>query len=185
MSDSRWTQTIADLKKQFALMESRSHNIGRHFEALQREAESLKIEFLKHSLQKQRKALARERGMGLLIRDKKKIGTSLAVAVGGLIFGGLISKDKYTALNTGISGFDGVLLGLGETNCVVSLEKGLVVMPTNVNLPRGAWVTFESLIAAVDDLKAEAWQKKQLGNLNDIIQKLQQSAKLIYVSLPN
>ncbi len=79
MSDSRWTRTIADLKKELALMESGSRNIGRRSESLQREAEYLKIEFLKYYLEKQRKALARQRGMDLLTRDKKKIGTGLAV----------------------------------------------------------------------------------------------------------
>ncbi len=73
MSDNRWTQTIADLKKELALMESGAHNIGRRYQVLQREAESLKIEFLNYSFEKKREALARQRGMGLLIRDEKKM----------------------------------------------------------------------------------------------------------------
>ena len=59
MSDNEWTQTIADLKKELASIESGSHGIGSRFEILQREAEFLKIEFLKYSLEKQRKAVAR------------------------------------------------------------------------------------------------------------------------------
>ncbi len=157
MSDSRWTQTIANLKKELALMESGSRNIGRRSKVLQREAEFLKIEFLKYSLEKQRKALARQRGMGLLIRDEKKIGASLAMIVGGLILGGLMSKNKYVALNSGLSGLEGALQGFGRTVWAVSLEKGLIVMPSNAILPRGTWVTFESLLAAVHDLKVEAW----------------------------
>ena len=51
----------------------------------------------------------------MLIRDRKKIRTGLAVAAGGLILGGLIVKDKYAALNAGLSGFNGVLQGFGET----------------------------------------------------------------------
>ncbi len=179
MSDSSWTRTIADLKKELALMESGSRNIGRRSESLQREAEYLRIEFLKYYLEKQRKALARQRGMDLLTRDKKKIGTGLAVAVGGLIFGGLMSKDKYTALNTGMSGFDGVLQGFGKTAWLVSLEKELIVAPYDAMSPRKTWVTFESLIAAVDDLKAEALQGTRLGALDDIIHRLRQSSKLL------
>jgi hypothetical protein len=184
MSDSSWTQTIADLKKELALMESGSRNIGRRSESMQRETEYLKIEFLKYSLEKQGKALARQRGMGLLIRDKKKIGTGLAVAVGGLIFGGLISKDKYTALNAGMAGFNGVLQGFGKTAWVVSVEKELIVASYDAMSPRKTWVTLESLTAAIDDLKAEVLQAKKLGTLDNIIQRLQQSTKLIYVSLP-
>jgi len=48
MSDSTWEQTIANLKKELACIESSSQGIGRRFAILQREAESLKIEFLKY-----------------------------------------------------------------------------------------------------------------------------------------
>jgi hypothetical protein len=186
MSDNRWAQTIANLKKELAWIESSSQGIGRRFEILQREAESLKIEFLKHSLEKQRKALARQRGLDLLIRDRKKIGTGLAVAAGGLILGGLITKDKYAALNAGLSGFDGVLQGFGETRWAVSLQKELVIVPYSAIPAKGTWVTLESLIATIHDLKTEALQGKRLGTLDNIIQRLRQSrGKLIYIALPN
>ena len=85
MSYDKCAQTIADLKEELAFIESNSQQVGIHFEILQQEAESLKMEFLKYSLEKQRKAVARQRGFALLIRDRKKIGTGLAVAVGGSI----------------------------------------------------------------------------------------------------
>jgi len=186
MSDSRWSQTIADLKKELACIESSSQDIDRRFEILQREAEFLKMEFLKYSLEKQRKAVARQRGFDLLIRDRKKIGTGLAVAAGGLILGGLITKDKYSALNAGLQGFDGVLQGFGETRWAVSLQKELVIVPYNAIPAKGTWVTLESLIAAIYDLKTEALQGKRLGTLDNIIQRLQQSrGKLIYIALPD
>jgi hypothetical protein len=186
MPDNRWVQTIADLKKELACIESSSQGIGRRFGILQREAESLKIEFLKYSLEKQRKAAARQRGFDLLIRDRKKIGTGLAVAAGGLILGGLIAKDKYAALNAGLSGFNGVLQGFGETRWAVSLQKELVIVPYNAIPAKGTWVTLESLIAAIHDLKTEALQGKRLGTFDNIIQRLQQSrGKLIYIALPN
>jgi len=186
MSDNKWAQTIADLKKELACIESSSQGVGRRFEILQREAESLKIEFLKYSLEKQRKAVARQKGFGLLIRDRKKIGTGLAVTVGASILGGLIAKDKYAALNAGLSGFNGVLQGFGETRWAVSLQKELVIVPYNAIPAKGTWVTLESLIAAIDDLKTETSQGKRLGTLDNIIQRLQQSrGKLIYIALPN
>jgi len=186
MSDNRWTQTIDDLKKELTWIENSSHGIGSRFEILQREAESLKIEFLKYSLEKQREAVACQRGFNLLIRDRKKIGTGLAVAAGGLILGGLIAKDKYAALNAGLSGFNGVLQGFGETRWAVSLQKELVILPCNAIPAKGTWVTLESLIAAIHDLKTEALQGKRLGTLDNIIQRLQQSrGKLIYIAPPN
>jgi hypothetical protein len=186
MSDNKWAQTIADLKKELACIESSSQGVGRRFEILQREAESLKIEFLKYSLEKQRRAVARQGGFALLMRDRKKIGTGLAVTVGGLILGGLIAKDKYAALNAGLSGFNGVLQGFGETRWAVSLQKELVIVPYNAIPAKGTWVTLESLIAAIHDLKTETLQGKRLGTLDNIIQRLQQSrGKLIYIALPN
>jgi hypothetical protein len=186
MSDSTCEQTIANLKKELAWIESNSHGIGSRFEILQREAESLKIEFLKHSLEKQRRALARQRGLDLLVRDGKKIRTGLAVAAGGLILGGLMAKDKYAALNAGLSGFNGVLQGFGETRWAVSLQKELVIVPCNAIPVKGTWVTLESLIAAIYDFKTEALQGKQLGTLDNIIQRLQQSkGKLIYIAPPD
>ena len=183
MSDNRWTQTITDLKKELACIESSSQGIGRRFEIIQREAESLKIEFLRYSLEKQRKAVASQRGFALLIRDRKKIGTGLAVTAGGLILGGLIAKDKYAALNAGLSGFNGVLQGFGETRWAVSLQKELVIVPYDAIPAKGTWVTLESLIAAIYDLKMEALQGKRLGTLDNIIQRLQQSrGKLIGVN---
>jgi len=186
MSDSRWPQTIAALKKELAWIESSSHGIGSRFEILQREAESLKIEFLKYSLEKQREAVTRQRGFDSLIRDRKKIGTGLAVAVSGLIFGGFVAKDKYAALNAGLSGFNGVLQGFGETRWAVSLQKELVIVPYNAIPSKGTWVTLESLIAAIHDLKTEALRGNQLGTLDNIIQRLQHSrGRLIYIGPPD
>ena len=185
MSYDKCTQTIAHLKEALASIESNSQRVGRHFEILQRVAESLKMEFLKYALEKQRKAVARQRGFALLIRDRKKMGTGLAVAVGGSILGGLLAKDKYAALNAGLSGFNGVLQGIGETRWAVSLQKKLVIVPCNAIPAKGTWVTFESLINAIDDLKTEALQGKQLGTLDNFIQRIQQSRrKLIYIVLP-
>jgi hypothetical protein len=51
---------------------------------------------------------------------------------------------------------------------------------------KGTWVTLDSLVAAIDDLKAELLQGKPLGTLDNIIQRLQQSqGKLVYIALFN
>jgi hypothetical protein len=186
MSDSKWAQTIADLKRELACIESSSQGATKCFEILQREAEFLKVEFLKYSLEEQRKAVARQRGFASLIRDKdmKKMGISVAVAAVASIIGGLTSKDKWVALNEGRLGLKGTLQGFGETMCVVSLQNKLVVVPYDTIPWKGTWVTLDSLIAAIHELKREVLQGKRLGTLDDIIQRLRTSkGKLIYIAL--
>ena len=185
MSDNKWAEVIADLKKELTCIESSSRGVSRQFEILQRQAEFLKIEFLKCFMEKQRTAVARQRGFAFLIRDRKKIRAGLAVTAGALILGGLITKDKDAALKAGLSGFDGVLQGFGETRWAVSLQKELVILPDNAIPAKGIWVTFESLITAIDDLKTEALRGRRLGTLDSIIQRLRQSQdKLIYIACP-
>ena len=185
MSENKWVKTIADLKRELACVESSSRDVSKRFENLQRQTEFLKIEFLKYSLEKQRTAVACQRGFTFLTKDRKKVETSLAVTVGAFILGGLLAKDKDAALNAGLSGLNGVLQGFGETRWAVSLNKDLVFLPHNAIPAKGTWVTFESLITAIDALKTEALQGKRLGTLDKIIQRLQQSrGKLIYVILP-
>jgi hypothetical protein len=186
MLDNRWAKAIADSRKELARIESNSRTLSRRFEMLQLEAESLKVEFLEYSLQKQRTAVARQRGFAFLIRDRKKVRTGLAVSGGAFFIGGLIAKDKDAALNAGLSGFYGVLQELGETRWAVSLQKELVIVPYDAIRTKGMWVTFESLIAAIHDLKTEALQGKRLGTLDDIIERLQQqNRKLVHITLSN
>jgi len=40
----------------------------------------------------------------------------LAVGIGSAIWGGLLNKDAFSALNAGIAGFDGLVQGLGEVS---------------------------------------------------------------------
>ncbi len=186
MRDNKWTQTVAALKKELAYIGSSSQNLGRRYQILQREAEFLKMQFLEYSLKKQRKAIAHQRGLALLVRDRRKIGTGLAVTAGASILAGLVAGDKNAALTAGLSGFYGVLQELGETTWAVSLQKGLVVLPHDDIPAKGRWVTFESLIAAIHDLKTEALQGKRLGTVDNVIQRLQHSrGKLIYLLLPD
>jgi hypothetical protein len=185
MSDNNWAQSIADLRKELTSIEDSSRNMARRFQILERQAESLKTEFLKYSLEKQREAIARQRGFALLIRDRKKIATGLAVTAGFSILGAAISEDKDGALNAGLSGFNGLLQGLGETEWAVSLDKEPVIVPYNAVPAGGTWVTLGSLISAIDELKTEALQGRRLGTLDNVIQRLRQSRrKLVYITRP-
>jgi hypothetical protein len=183
MSDNKWAKAVADLKSELAYIESACQGMGRRIEILRFEAEPLKVDFLNYSLEKRREAVARQRGFTIITRDKKKIGASLAVAAANSILGGVIAKDEYAALGAGLSGFNGMTQVFGETRWAVSLDKRLVMAPYNSIPAEGIWVTLESLIAAIDELKMEALQGKRLGTLDSIIQRLQQAkGKLIHIA---
>jgi hypothetical protein len=184
MSSSSWNQTLVNLKNELASIKGKAEEISDRFPTLAREAESLKIELLEHSLEKQRRSVARRRGVVSLTRDKKKIGTTLAMGVGGLILDGLITKDKYSALNTGLSVLDHALQAYGATEYAVSLGKEIVVTSKDELPSKGTWVTLESLKKAVEGLKAEASGGQQLGDLNNVIHRLEQCTKLVYLSMP-
>ena len=75
----------------------------------------LKVSFLPVAFPyRRRKVLARQRGAELVTKDSKEMRTSLAVSAIGLVLGGLVTKDKYAALNAGLSGSDGVIQEFGE-----------------------------------------------------------------------
>jgi len=117
------------------------------------------------------------------MRDGKRLGASLGAAAAGLIFGGIITRDKFAALHTGISAFDGALQGLGQTRWFVSLSKKIAVAPENSLSPEGIWVTWESLNKAMKGLKDKAVVGEKLGNLDNVIFKLKRE-KLVYLGLP-
>ncbi len=54
MSDNKRADIITDLRKELLCIESGSRGVIRRFEILQIQAEFLKVEFLKYSLEKQR-----------------------------------------------------------------------------------------------------------------------------------
>lgn len=184
MLESTLSQKISDLKKELASIESASHQISHRLELIPRETESLKMDVLKHVLEKRRVATARQRGLTSAIKDGRKMGTGLAVAIAGSVITGLITKDKYAVINGGISGFNGTMQGFGETEWAVSLDNELIVAPCDTIPYKGTWVTFKSLMSAINNLRVEALQGKQLGTIHDMIQEFQRSkGKLVYLSL--
>jgi hypothetical protein len=120
-------KTLTDFGQELTLIESRAEEILSRFEVLRRQAEFLKVESLGRHLEERRKGIARSRGFTILLKDKRKVRDSLLVTAGSLILGGLISKDKFAAINAGMSGFDGALRGLGEARWFVSMGKRVLV----------------------------------------------------------
>lgn len=170
MVGNRIYKTLDDFGQGLTLIESRAKAVLSRSEVLQREAELLKIESFQHYLVKQMKAIARSRGFTTLVTDKRKIRDSFLVAAGSLILGGLFTKDRFAALNAGLSGFDGYLQGLGEAIWFVSLERNeILVTPEDSLTAERAWFVWEDLMAAIDKLRRRALEGGQLGNLGNII----------------
>ena len=183
MSSNDWEQTLDELKQEIASIKGRAGTFSMKFEEICRQAESFKIAFLNHRLEAQRRSLARTRGYTSIMRDRKRLGASLGAAAAGLIFGGIITRDKFAAVNAGLSSFDATLQGLGETAWAVSLGKDLRVVPKDNVTSGKTWVTWESLKSALAQLEREASQGVELGSLDSIISRLQKCRELVYLSL--
>ena len=114
---------LEHLRQELNLTAVNAREIGSRFEALRRETESMKVDALQDYLEEQRKSTARDRGIASLIRDRKRVRDSLLVAAGGFILGGLLTRDKLEAVTAGLSGFDGMVQGFGESKWCVLLER--------------------------------------------------------------
>ena len=144
---------LKHLRQGLTLTEAEDKEIGSHFEALRRETESMKIDALYNYLEEQRKFTARDRGIASLIKDRKRVRDGLLVAGGGFILGGLLTRDKFGALTAGMSGFDGMVQGLGESKWCVLLGKKISVMPEETISPQVTWVTLASFYDTMEELK--------------------------------
>ncbi len=183
MSKKDWEQTLDGLKQEIASIKGRAGMFSVKFEEVRRQAESFKIKVLIHRLDERRRSLARTRGYTSIIRDSKGLGISLGAAAAGLIFGGIISRDKFAAVGTGLSSFDAAVQGLGETTWAVSLGKDLTILPGDNTTPGKTRVTWGSLKSALAQLEREALRGIALGNLDNVISRLQERKELVYLGL--
>jgi len=115
MSEYILNGILEHLREELILTEVKAREIGSRFEALRIETESMKIDALQDYIVEQRKSTARNSGIISIIKDRNKVRYSLIVAVSSLVFGGLVTRNKYRALDVGMSGFDGMVQGFGET----------------------------------------------------------------------
>jgi len=167
------------LRLELASTKVKAREIGSRFEALRRETESMKVDALQNYLEEQRKSTARDRGIASLIRDRKRVRDSLLVAAGGFILGGLLTRDKLEAVTAGMSGFDGMVQGYGESKWCVLLGKKISVVPEETISPQATWITLASFYKTMEELKKRALAGEKLGNLDDVISKLKKKPRLI------
>jgi hypothetical protein len=176
-----WERRIADFKQEVTQIRLRASNSSINFHEQQKQAECLKVQFLTHELEAKRKSLARNRGLDSFAHNKKNLPVALGIAAAASVFAGIVSGDKYTTAGAGISGFNGALQGLGETDWVVCLDRQLTVRPRNSITAGRVWFTWHSVRAALDELEQQAQNGTQLGNFEAVISEVRRSKRLVAV----
>jgi len=169
---------LEHLRQELTLNEAKASEIGNRFEVLRRKTESMKVDALQNYLEEQRKFTARDRGIASLIKDRKRVRNSLLVAAGSFVLGGLLTRDKFGAITAGISGFDGMVQGFGESKWCVLLGKKISVVPEETISPQVTWITLASFYKTLEELKKRALAGEKLGNLDDVISKLTKKPRL-------
>ena len=92
-----------------------------------------------------------------------------------------MSNDRLTAANAGLSGFNGALQGLGQTDWAICLDGGLEILPRD-NITAGrVWFTWDSVMAALNELEQTAQNGAHLGNLDKVIVEIRKSKKLVAI----
>lgn len=98
-----------------------------------------------------------------------KLSGSVLATIGGLILEGLATGDRFAASNTGMSAPNGVLCGFGETKWAGHFGKLIKVVPTDKISCEGKWVTWESSMAVIADLKERASASEDIGSADDLL----------------
>ena len=89
-----------------------------------------------------------------------------------------MTRDKFRALTAGMSGFDGMVQGFGESKWCVLLGKKISVVPERTISPQVTWITLASFYKTMEEFKESALVGEKLGNLDDVISKLKKKPRL-------
>lgn len=183
MFDTDWDRTLDTFHREAASITEQAGILSKRFTAICRDAESFKVVFLSHCLERQRRHLARSRGITSVIQNKKGLVEGVVMGLAGLVRGAMISENILTAGAEGLSGFETGLRGLGETSWVLCIEKDLRVWPRKDVATRHGekLVTWESFSKGLTELGNQALQGVELGDLDSILSKLKDGKKLVYV----
>lgn len=184
MGNSDFSEIVGKLEQEAIRIESRAHDLSARFQTLCTKAEVLKIDILKRGLANHTKLLARQAGFKSMARDGKNLGVGLMAAGFGIVFGAALTEDGLSALTSGMSGFDGALQGLGKSKWAVSLDEDFLIISRHQITPGRTWVTLESLILALEDLRGKARTGDQFGDIGAIVAALKRSQTKLQYLLP-
>ena len=169
---SPWEEKLFSLNQELASMKNQVLTVNGTLELTIREMESLKPDIITKCLEDRRRMLARQRGFHTFLQRKEAMQVGLAIGIGSAVLGGLLSKDPVSALNAGVSGFDGLVQGLGGTRWCVSLDHRLLVASEYETKGQVNWVPWENITAVLKKLKGKASAGEKLGSLDVILKKI-------------
>jgi len=166
-------QALANMRQELSLIETWARKVSLQLQNLAREMESSKVELLQKLLEEKIKSEARRRGVASVIRDRKRLKSGALFTAGSFIIGGLLTQDKWAALNSGLAGLEGALQGFGHAKWVVLLGKRIVVAASESTSLEGEWIAWDSLKLAMNELRNKALGGEALGNLDDVLYRLE------------
>jgi len=173
---------LDDMREDLHLIEAHATKVLVQFENLLKEAEASKVESLQKLLEQNIKSEALRRGAVSVVKDGNRLRTSLLFTAGSFIAGGLLTRDKWVALDSGIAGLNGALQAFGRSRWFVLFAARIVVIACDSTPPPGNWLAWESLKPAMEDLKRRALMGEALGNLDDVLHRLQQRIRSLPMS---
>lgn len=177
-----YQDTLTTMRQKLTGIEFRTKKISNQLPQFQKEVEALKVELLQKLLERKIESETRRRGVESVMKDRNRLRSSVLVAACGFILGGLLTKDKWSALNTGLSSLDETLKGFGNARWNVLLGKRILVA-ANENTPLdGNWLPWESLKLAMDKSKKKALSGEKLGNLDDVLHRLERGMRNLPMS---
>jgi hypothetical protein len=177
-----WERRINDLRQEVILIEGRAGKTYNKFKELQRQAECCKVRFLTHQLEEKRKSLTHSRGVAAVVKNGNALMAALGIGAAASILTGMMGNDKFAAGNAGLSGFYGVLQGLGKTDWAICLDGQLEIIPRNNIAVGRVWFTWDSVMAVLNELERAARNGVHLGDVDKIIFEICKSKKLVAIS---
>ncbi len=174
MGGNDWSEAVDDLREKLVAVERRANHVAVQLPPLCRILGSLKVDIVKSKLEKERRHVARVRGVAALQQDERKLGISLGLGVAGLVFGGILGQDGHSALGA----LDASLQKFGKSPWAVSLDREMLVVPRDQITAGQVWVTWESFSEAMENLRKKTLAGEQLGDLEAIISELTQDHEI-------
>jgi len=164
--------TLETLKQQLVSMESMAGEITASIQRLIRDTEALKTVFFQRYVEQLKQIAVRDKGMSCLFRDREKVKAGFLVGAGSFLVGALISRKLSNATFAGMSGLNGMVKRLGESNWCLIFGKRISVVPEDM-IPDGArWIPLRGFYEKMGKLYEEALAKNRLSSLDDIIREL-------------
>ena len=184
MTGIGWEGRVNALRQEVSQIANQAGVSSGQIRALQVQAECCKVQLLAHILEAKRKSLARNRGAASITQNGKGLPLAFGITAAASVLTAIVSKGRVAPADAGMSALNGALQGLGEAEWAVCLGRKIVLVPREEIGPGRSWLTWESVMAALNELGQRAQPGAQLGDFNAVILEVSRSKELVtYVSV--